>query len=177
MDKEYPSIYKSNRLGHIFQAVTSTILLLFSSWLLLISVGFDGIPQNLVFLILGIVALASLVVLLLSILRLYKPIPKLQYHAHGFDCTIGTSTLIQIKWEEVENLAFVSAKNEEVIAIILKRPASIIRRYRGWASLVMKARLKNYGTPIIFSAKDLNISLDEMKLGFVHYWNKHRHEI
>lgn len=175
MQKVYPIIYKSNRVGHIFQAVISSILLFTSSWLLLISIGFDGIHKSLVVIVLGIIAISSLVVLILSFLRLIKPIPKLQYLDKGFECKIGTSTLIHIPWEEVDNLAFVSVKNEEVLAVILKRPTSIVRANRGWASLVMKARLKKYGTPIILSAKNLNISLDEMKLGFVHYWNKYRH--
>lgn len=175
MNTIYPSLFKSNRIGHIFQAGISGVFFSICTWLLIISVSFANIPQYLVNSILIVIGLFSFAVLLISILRLLKPIPELEYLESGFNCKVGTSTRMQIKWEEVEDLAFVSGKKEQVLAVMLKRPSSAIRPFRGWASVVMKARLKNYGTPVILSAKRLNISLEDLKSGFVYYWNQYRH--
>lgn len=176
MSVNHPSVFESNRTGHIFQAIVSAIVLAVSSWLYAIEVGFANIPKLFVFSVLYVLIGVSVIILLLSILRLLKPIPELKYSEEGFDCKVGTSTLIHIPWAEVDDLAFVSEEKEQVLAIILKNPASVIRQSRGWAATVLRARLKNYRTPIILSAKRLNISLEDLKLGFVHHWNQYRHD-
>lgn len=176
MSSNYQSVFQSNRTGHIFQAIVNFAVLAVSYWLCAIEVGFANIPKLLVFSVLCILIAASAIILILSILRLFKPIPELKYSEQGFDCKVGTSTLIHIPWADVEDLAFVSDEKEQILAIILKNPTSVIRHSRGWASAVLRARLKNYRTPIILSAKRLNISLEDLKLGFVYHWNQYRHD-
>jgi len=177
MISTYPSVFKSNLSGHIFQAVSSGLIFLVSLWMLVISIDFANIPKNLVNAVLIVVMLLSFAILFISILRLIKPLPELEYLESGFNCKVGTSTLIHVKWEDVEDLAFVSVEKEQVLAVLLKQPSLAIRPFRGWASLVMKARLKKYGTPVILSAKRLNINLDDLKVGFVHHWNQFRHDV
>ena len=175
MSRTYPSVFKSNLSGHIFQALISGCVFSVSLWMLIISIDFDRIPKVLVNTVLISITVLSFIILLVSILRFIKPLPELEYLERGFSFKVGTSTLIHVNWEDVEDLAFVSVENEQVLAVMLKRPSLAIRPLRGWASVVMKVRLKKYGTPVILSARRLHVNLDDLKVGFVHHWNKYRH--
>lgn len=170
----YPTEYKSNRIGHTFQAILAVILLILSGSILLRPAMFTNIPAALVITVCSILLMLAAGLLYISVLRLVTPLPELKYHKDGFDCKIGTYTLLHVKWEDVQDLAFINTKNEQILAVSLQKAASYIRPYRGWASTVMRARLKNYGTPVILSAKRLHISFEELQLGFVHYWNVYK---
>lgn len=175
MSKVYPSEYKSNRLGQSFQAIISSVSIAICCWALFSPLRLSDVPNSVLQTILGFLLILSMILLYLSILRLITPLPELRYHANGFDCKVGNYTLLQVKWEDVVDLAFINTDKEQVLAVILEKPSVYIRPLRGWASVIMKARLKNYGTPIILSARKLHTPFEQLQLGFVHHWNNYKH--
>lgn len=174
MSNAYPAEYKSNRIGQGFQAITSSVLICLCTWFLFSRLHFSNIPESLVYSVVWSILILSLILLYFSVLRLINPLPELRYHDLGFDCKIGNYTLVHVKWEDVKDLAFINTDKEQILAIILDKPSVYIRPLGGWTSIKMKARLKNYGTPIILSSKKLHIPFEKLQLGFVHYWNQYK---
>jgi uncharacterized membrane protein YwzB len=175
MSIHYPSIYKTNTTGHLFQAIITFLIFLVAIWMYIQPLKFDKVSPEAVNMVALVMMLVTGIIFGISILRLLRPAPELEFLANGFKFKVGTSTIIFIPWESVQELSFVKDGDYLLLPVIISNPAQIIRESKGWSKLVLKARFKNYKTPVLLSSKRLHIDAEELKLSFVQHWNKFRH--
>lgn len=175
MSQPYPSIYKSNTSGHVFQAVITSLFFFAAIWLYIQPVKIDKVSNETINTFAIILMLITGIIFLVSILRILSSGPELEFTQEGFKFKVGTSSIVLIPWNTIQDVSFIKSGKHILLAVHISNPAEIVRNSKAWAKLVLLARLKNYRTPVLLSSKRLHTDSEELKLAFVQYWNKFRH--
>jgi hypothetical protein len=175
MSVQYPSVYKTNTSGHLFQAGLSFLIFIGSIWMYVQPLKFDQVSLETVNLFALLLMLISAIVFGISSLRIVRPTAELEFLSDGFNFKVGISTIVKVPWETVQDLSFINNGEYLLLPVFVSNSADIIRKTKGWAQFVLKARFKNYKTPVLLSSKRLHVNAEELKLSFVQHWNKYRH--